>query len=284
MDTILYVRQTACIGPDSLEVACNDNDPVFAGGFQSSVTLDVEAGVQYFVVVDSFFAEVNDGQNHYALSSRIGACGGDAIAVCADDADCPFNGTCQAGECVEDVQPNPGPMPGAMGAFFSEYIEGSGNNKAVEIYNPSAEPLNLMGCAVEVSVNGEDSPSRTIALEGADANAPELPASGTWVLCNSQAGDALQPSCNQSSGSLSFNGDDAVSLVCNDVLMDVIGEFGNDPGVEWVVNGTSTLNQTLRRDCAIMSGDDNGNDAFDPSAQWLSFEQDTFDGLGSHCL
>ena len=66
--------------------------------------------------------------------------------------------------------------------------------------------------------------------------------------------------------------------------MDVIGQFGNDPGAEWVANGISTRDQTLRRDCAVMSGDDNGLDAYDPSVQWLSFDRDTFDGLGSHCL
>ena len=29
-------------------------------------------------------------------------------------------------------------------------------------------------------------------------------------------------------------------LVCNDQVMDVIGQFGNDPGAEWVANGIST--------------------------------------------
>ncbi|TAE50313.1 MAG: lamin tail domain-containing protein, partial [Bacteroidetes bacterium] len=29
--------------------------------------------------------------------------------------------------------------------FFSEYLEGSSNNKAVEVYNPTASPVNLAG-------------------------------------------------------------------------------------------------------------------------------------------
>ena len=56
-DTALYVRSAACLGPDSVEVACNDNS-AFAGGFQSSLNFEAEAGVEYFVIVDSFFAEV----------------------------------------------------------------------------------------------------------------------------------------------------------------------------------------------------------------------------------
>ena len=29
--------------------------------------------------------------------------------------------------------------------FFSEYVEGSGNNRALEIYNPSSADINLSG-------------------------------------------------------------------------------------------------------------------------------------------
>jgi predicted extracellular nuclease len=42
------------------------------------------------------------------------------------------------------------------------------------------------------------------------------------------------------------------------------------------------LNQTLRRKANICTGDTNAVDPFDPSIEWDSFAQDTFNGLGTH--
>ena len=39
--------------------------------------------------------------------------------------------------------------------FISEYIEGSGNNKAIELYNPTATAINLTGYRLERFSNGE---------------------------------------------------------------------------------------------------------------------------------
>ncbi|MEL6490782.1 MAG: ExeM/NucH family extracellular endonuclease [Cyanobacteria bacterium J06621_3] len=43
----------------------------------------------------------------------------------------------------------------------------------------------------------------------------------------------------------------------------------------------STQNNTLRRNVSVMAGDDNPDDAFDPSLEFTGFPTDTFDGLGS---
>ena len=38
--------------------------------------------------------------------------------------------------------------------FISEYVEGSGNNKALEIYNPTASAIDLSGYRIERFSNG----------------------------------------------------------------------------------------------------------------------------------
>ena len=40
--------------------------------------------------------------------------------------------------------------------FFSEYIEGSSSNKAVEIYNPTGATVDLSIYAVKLAANGGD--------------------------------------------------------------------------------------------------------------------------------
>ena len=105
LDPVLYVRDTACTGPAANEVACNDNNR-FAGGFQSALSFNAVAGVEYFIMVDSFFLEVAEGADTYVLTSRVGPCEGDPIPVCAEDADC-VAGACVDGECGDGPPPPP---------------------------------------------------------------------------------------------------------------------------------------------------------------------------------
>src|SRR5215212_9977234 len=62
--------------------------------------------------------------------------------------------------------------------FFSEYIEGSSNNKALELYNPSSTAVNLAtaGYTVEMYFNGATTVGFTATLTG------NVPANGTFVL------------------------------------------------------------------------------------------------------
>jgi hypothetical protein len=164
-----------------------------------------------------------------------------------------------------------GPPPNL---YFSEYMEGSSNNKAVEIYNASGAVASLDACAVQIYFNGNPLPNAPINLTGM------LAADDVFVVCHGSIADATN--CNLLTGSLSFNGDDAVELVCAATTLDVMGQTGFDPGFEWTVGGVGTLNQTIRRSCAVTAGDTNGADVFDPSLEWTTFPQDTFADLGQY--
>lgn len=162
--------------------------------------------------------------------------------------------------------------------FFSEYIEGSSNNKALEIFNGTGAPINLAtsGYNVQMYFNGAATAGLTINLTGSVA------AGDVFVLAQSAANATILSQADQTNGSGWFNGDDAVVLRHGTTVLDVIGQIGLDPGAEWGTGLTSTADNTLRRRAAIEAGDPNGADAFDPSVEWDGFATDTFDGLGFH--
>src|SRR5688572_12260950 len=162
--------------------------------------------------------------------------------------------------------------------FFSEYIEGSSNNKALEIYNDTGAPVNLStgGYSIQMFFNGAATPGLTIGLTGTVANGD------VYVVAQSLANAAILAQADQTNGSGWFNGDDAVALVKGATIVDVIGQIGNDPGTEWGTGLTSTADNTIRRKSTVCAGDLNGGDAFNPAIEWDGFATDTFVGLGAH--
>ncbi|WPG38269.1 ExeM/NucH family extracellular endonuclease [Variovorax sp. EBFNA2] len=169
--------------------------------------------------------------------------------------------------------------PGDPDLFFSEYVEGTSNNKAIEIYNPTAVAVDLSLYTVRLYANGASAPTNSVALTGS------LPAGGVLVLANASAATAFKPTGTITSSVANFNGDDALTLEKSGAVIDRFGQLGADPGTEWTgAGGISTLNQTLRRKPAITAGDANAATAFDPSVQWDSFPIDTSAGLGAHTV
>ena len=160
--------------------------------------------------------------------------------------------------------------------FFSEYVEGTSNNKALEIFNGTASAVSLSGYKVELYSNGSPTPTTTANLSGS------LAAGDVYVIANSAAVAAITDMADLISGVTNFNGDDAIALKYNDTIIDVIGQIGTDPGTQWGSGLTSTLDHTLRRKLTVSAGDANGSDAFDPAAEWDGYAIDTFDGLGVH--
>ena len=174
--------------------------------------------------------------------------------------------------------------PGAFAAsndlFFSEYVEGSGNNKALEIFNDTGAPIDLgaQGYSVQMFFNGSTVNPLTINLTGSVAD------DDVFVLAQATADPAILAVADQTNGAGWFNGDDAVVLRRGVDVIDAIGQVGFDPGTEWGTGLTSTADNTLRRQASVIDGDPNGSDAFDPAAQWDGFATNTFDGLGSHTV
>ena len=184
------------------------------------------------------------------------------------------DGTVPQDDVTTDVAPA---LPNLL---FSEYVEGSSNNKALEIINLTENTVDLStdNYIVEIYFNGASTVGNTIALTGSILD------SSVYVLVNSSADPTLLlPLADQVSGSLTFNGDDAIVLKkggsAGDIL-DIIGQVGNDPGDFWGTAPITTQNYTLRRKGTVTIGDRNGTDTFDPASEWDSYDIDTFSGLG----
>ncbi len=169
----------------------------------------------------------------------------------------------------------------ASNPIISEYVEGSSNNKAVEIVNLGSGDLDLAICELNFYFNG--STDVGFSHEATDADTLILETNEVWVVCHPSFDEAvLDTYCNHTtSGVMFFNGDDVVELSCGGETRDIIGKLGQDPDPGyWGTGEAVTKDATLRRKCDITVGDTDGTDDFDPAVEWNGYPQNTYDSLG----
>ena len=173
----------------------------------------------------------------------------------------------------------------ASDLFFSEYIEGGSNNKAIEIYNGTGLPVDLSNYTLKKGTNGADySTEYVLSTSGVTT----LGNGEVLVLANSGSIQAILDEADATAGIIGHNGDDPFGLFKNGVLIDVIGIAGSgDPGSGWAVAGeaNATANHTLVRKSTISAPTTDwavsaGTDASD--SQWIVYAQDETSYLGSH--
>ena len=166
--------------------------------------------------------------------------------------------------------------PASADLIISEYIEGSSNNKAIELYNNADTELSLEGYTLGLYSNGSSSVGNSIDLSGT------LAANTTYIISNSGADAAILDIADITSTVTYYNGDDALVLTKDGVVVDSFGQVGVDPGSFWSDDTVQTQNKTLRRKNSITTGRTDSTATFNPSDEWEQFDSDTFDGLGSH--
>jgi hypothetical protein len=134
--------------------------------------------------------------------------------------------------------------------FISEYVEGWGNNKAIELYNPTASAITLSNYRLERYSNGSSSadanqrytlPNETIApfstyvvvidKRNAEGEGQEQP---VWTELQEKADHFANPVYNDNN-TMYFNGNDAVVLRnmtfgTDGFVVDIFGRLGEDPG------------------------------------------------------
>ncbi len=165
------------------------------------------------------------------------------------------------------------------GVYFSEYVEGSGNNKALEVYNGTAASIDLACLTVEMYFNGATTAGFGVALVG------ELPPGAAFVLWHEAAGAGLLAAVadlpfSQRSGFGWFNGNDAVVLRGPAGVLDRIGAIGEEPPSGYWGREARTKDHTLRRAAGVATGDPKAHAPFDPAVEWVEYPRDTFGGLG----
>lgn len=186
----------------------------------------------------------------------------------------------------------------ATDLFFSEYIEGSGQNKAFEIFNGTGAAVDLSIYSVKQSHNGTgwgvDGISYILPLTGTLNNnevyviSADDPATNASILAVADLKIVYDQTGLIQGGKIPYyNGDDAMGLFKNDVLIDVIGTPNVRPSSGWAVAGvtTATLDHTLVRKASVTGGTTDwaasaGTTTDD--SQWIVNAIDYVANIGTH--
>ena len=150
--------------------------------------------------------------------------------------------------------------------IISEYVEGSSNNKYIEIYNPTSSEVDLSDYSLKLYANGDfSSPNKTDELSGT------LAAGATNVYKHRDAtiytGEAAVADC------ANFNGDDVVVLCYQGTEIDAFGPMDNKKGNNFAKD------VTMRRKPSVKVP----TMTYDPN-EWDTFSIDDVSGLGTHIV
>lgn len=169
----------------------------------------------------------------------------------------------------------------AIDLFISEYVEGSSNNKYIEIFNGTGAAVDLSGYRLRLYSNGASTPSSEVLLSGSLLNG------STIVYKNSAAVLTLPAGVTATTNSaVNFNGDDAVALykISTASNVDIFGNIGEDPGEQWGTSPLWTINTTLVRKSFVLGGVTTDPLSGFPTlaTEWDYYATDTATYLGSH--
>ena len=174
--------------------------------------------------------------------------------------------------------------------FFSEYAEGSSNNKYLEIYNGTGTNVDLSQYAVSSCSNGcDDGESWDYPNNIEFENETTIDPGEVWVVCHGSADEDILAECDQFFTYLS-NGNDVFGFVdaATGDIIDIIGEIGEDPGEGWDVAGVTnaTKDHTLVRKSSVSQGNEgdwaSSAGTNESDSEWIVYDQNTWDHLGSH--
>ena len=173
--------------------------------------------------------------------------------------------------------------------FFSEYAEGSSNNKYLEIYNPTSAAISLDGYAFP-SVGNAPTTVGVHEYWNTFSSGATIAAGGIYIIAHPDADQSILDKANQTHQYLS-NGDDGYALAKgtenNHTYIDFVGNFDGDPGSGWNVAGVSeaTKDHTLIRKASVVSGNTDWTASAGTStedSEWIVKDQNDWTNLGSH--
>lgn len=171
-----------------------------------------------------------------------------------------------------------GPAP-CTEIFFSEILEDSQSNKAIEIYNPSPFAIDLAGYTINMYSNGSTVPTEVLNCSGTIA------AYDVYVIVSSGNGQnptdqIILDQADTLHAVSTFSGNDAIELSFNGNSLDVLGIIGDDPGqFGWQFGNSSTSNQALVRRPEVTMPNSDWNIV---SGQWISYDPTDYSHLGAH--
>lgn len=175
--------------------------------------------------------------------------------------------SCSNDDIAQETE-EPQPDSFSKELFFSEYIEGSSFNKALEIVNLTGKDIDLEteNYSIKKQTNGSGDWMGEEKLLG------ELAYNQVFVIVHESAdiNEIIEKANQLKAGApLDFNGNDPVGLFKDGKLIDIIGEFDNLEDF--------AKDKTLRRK----------KNSTEPSTSykldnWEELEMNTIDGLGDY--
>ena len=208
------------------------------------------------------------------------------ITGCTDSTATNYNaeavtedGSCQYPIVLGDVSP----------LFFSEYAEGTSNNKYLEVYNPTDSVVSLAGYAYPSVANDPTTPGEHEYWNAFDSAASIAPGD-VYVIAHGSADSTILAEADETHNFLS-NGDDGYALAFGTedsyVVLDWLGNFDADPGSGWEVAGVvdATKDHTLVRKLSVTQGNSDWTASAgtnEEDSEWIVLEVDDWTNLGSH--
>ena len=208
------------------------------------------------------------------------------ITGCTDSTATNYNaeavtedGSCQYPIVLGDVSP----------LFFSEYAEGTSNNKYLEVYNPTDSVVSLAGYAYPSVANDPTTPGEHEYWNSFDEGASIAPGD-VYVIAHGSADSTILAEADETHNYLS-NGDDGYALAFGSessyVVIDWLGNFDADPGNGWAVAGIAdaTKDHTLVRKLSVTQGNSDWTASAgtnEEDSEWIVLEQNDWTNLGSH--
>ena len=181
----------------------------------------------------------------------------------------------------------------ATGLFFSEYAEGSSNNKYLEIYNGTGTTVDLSLFSISRCTNGCDTYNEFDYPDNLQFSTGTNLADGAVYIIAHPSSDSIILANGDTTFNYLSNGDDLTALTLTGatastyVIVDIIGDMQGDPGSGWDVAGTSngTKDHTLIRKSSICQGNPTelasfGTDTL--NSEWVVMPQNDWTDLGSH--
>ncbi|MBP7830352.1 MAG: autotransporter-associated beta strand repeat-containing protein [Kiritimatiellae bacterium] len=167
----------------------------------------------------------------------------------------------------------------ATDLFISEYIEGSSNEKYIEIYNGTGGSVDLADYSLILFANGATGYTTSNSLSGSLANG------AVAVYRHGSATNAA----GSTATAVDFNGDDAFVLwkKSSGSYADIIGRVGEQPANGAWTNGAagiSTKDQTLVRKASVTGGVTSNPGSGFPTltTEWDQYGTSDSSRLGSH--
>ena len=186
------------------------------------------------------------------------------------------------------------PAVDVTGLFFSEYAEGSSNNKYLEIYNGTGTDVDLNNYSLSSCSNGCNEDNEWDYPDNVTFAAGTIIANGdVYVVYHGSADAAIVAEGDQTFTYLS-NGNDVFALTeagataSSYTIIDIIGDMGVDEldggwDVAGVTNGTQ--NHTLVRKSTVTTASTDWSASAgtnESNSEWVVLDQDTWDYIGSH--